>query len=85
MQKVESCSVMIVDDDPVHLEKVGRDLRDAPNIAVVGSYANSTKAADQIGKVKPDVLLTDIEMPGMSGLQLIAATKELSPETRTKI
>ncbi len=40
---------------------------------------------EAVGKHRPEVLLTDIEMPKMSGLELTARVKELYPDTRVLI
>jgi two-component system, NarL family, response regulator DesR len=55
-----------------------------PDIEVLGSFSNGEQAL-QAGKHRPEVLLTDIEMPKMSGLELTGRVKELYPETRVLI
>jgi DNA-binding NarL/FixJ family response regulator len=81
MPKNINYKVMVVDDDAVHLDKLGHDLGKAKNIKIAGSFTDSALAAKEIFKIKPDVLLTDLEMPGVSGLELICLTKESLPST----
>jgi two-component system response regulator DesR len=56
-----------------------------PDIAVVASAANGREARDAVLRLKPDVLVTDIEMPLMSGLELAAEVKSMQASTRTII
>jgi DNA-binding NarL/FixJ family response regulator len=81
MPSANKYKVIIVDDDAVHLDKLGRDLEHAPNIKLIGSHADPKKAVAEILRLKPDVVLSDIEMPGMSGLQLIQTVRQALPDT----
>lgn len=63
--------VLVVDDDP----QVGSRLRELLidfDHTVVGLASNSIQALVLIKTLHPDVVLTDLRMPGMSGLQLAA-------------
>jgi two-component system, NarL family, response regulator DesR len=55
------------------------------DVEVLGSFPDGELALQAIGKCRPDVLVTDIEMPKMSGLELTARVRELYPETRILI
>lgn len=50
--------------------------------SVVGTAANGVKALELIEQYQPDVVLTDIQMPYMNGLELIEQAKDLYPATR---
>ncbi|MQN01247.1 MAG: response regulator [Lachnospiraceae bacterium] len=54
-------------------------------VKVVGSANNGLTARDEIGKLKPDIVFTDIRMPGENGLELLKDIGELSPDTRVVI
>lgn len=58
------------------LEKLNMD------IYVVGTANNGLTAKEEIGMFKPDVVFTDIRMPGLTGLELLQAIPEVSPESR---
>lgn len=56
-----------------------------PDIEVIGSVANGQEAFRSMAKARPDVVVTDIEMPEMTGLELAARVRDLYPETRVVI
>lgn len=56
-----------------------------PDMEVVGQAANGREALRMAEALAPDVLVTDIEMPGMSGLALAAALKERASQPKPRI
>jgi len=60
--------VMVVDDSVVIRGLVSRWLAEDPQIEVVAKCANGAIAVEQAGKIRPDVIILDIEMPVMDGL-----------------
>jgi len=68
-------TVMIVDDHPLVRGAV-RDAISGPDVEVVAEATTAEDAIALAPRVKPDILLLDIELPGMSGLQLV---RELAP------
>lgn len=58
------------------LEKLNMD------VYVVGTANNGLTAKEEIGMFKPDVVFTDIRMPGLTGLELLQEIPEVSPESR---
>jgi two-component system response regulator DesR len=55
------------------------------DIEVAGVAADGADALSRLQAIAPDVLVTDIEMPGMTGLELAARVRELSPAIRVVI
>ena len=49
---------------------------------IVGEAANGIEAIDVISDLQPEIVLLDISIPGMSGLELIPIIKQKSPETK---
>ncbi|MBW4620622.1 MAG: PAS domain-containing protein [Cyanosarcina radialis HA8281-LM2] len=70
--------ILAVDDDPDSLEIVQILLEDAG--AEVQSAPNASVALQMLEQSNPDVLLTDIAMPEMDGIQLLQAIKRLYPD-----
>lgn len=54
-------------------------------IQVVGTASNGIQALELIRKEKTDILITDIRMPGLNGLELIEKVREISPEIKIMI
>ena len=63
-------SCMVVDDDEIDLHTTLSFLEDYPLLEVIGSYDSPAKGLAAAKFDPPDVLFLDIDMPGMSGLQL---------------
>jgi two-component system, LytTR family, response regulator AlgR len=62
--------VVIVDDEPLARERLRRLLQDLPGYDVVGEAGDGEKALDLIDEEEPDLVLLDIRMGGMDGLQV---------------
>ncbi|WP_158299628.1 response regulator [Paenibacillus antri] len=75
--------LVIVDDNRLEREGLGNvlDWRSL-KVDIVGTFANGKQALERFDGLRPDVLLTDIQMPVMNGLQLAEAIREKWPETR---
>jgi len=71
--------VYVVDDSAVVRQTLQFLLQGAADIELVGSAPNPLLAGPAIRKLRPDVLLLDIEMPGMDGLTAIDQTMESDP------
>jgi pilus assembly protein CpaE len=72
--------VLIVDDIPETRDHLTKLLGFESDIEVVGAAASGAEAIDFAGKLKPDVILMDINMPDMDG---IAATEQLAARAPT--
>ena len=65
--------VLIVDDEPLARRRLMQLLAGHPVIEVVGEAENGRQALDLVALLRPDVLLLDIEMPGVDGLSVLRA------------
>jgi two-component system LytT family response regulator len=70
--------VIIVDDEEPARAKLRRWLGLEPDMEIAGEFADGLTAAHSIMTSPPDVIFLDIQMPGLSGLQVAA---QLEPET----
>jgi two-component system response regulator HydG len=72
-------SVLVVDDEPNNLTSLEKIFK-KEGWRVLGA-ANAREGLDQLRKFRVDVVLTDLMMPGISGIELLRAVKEVSPDT----
>ncbi|WP_341365457.1 response regulator transcription factor [Yoonia sp. BS5-3] len=77
--------VLIVDDHPMVTEGIQAILESYDGIAVVGTLCNGQDAVDQVKTLAPDVILLDLNMPGLSGLAATEMILEIRPQTRILI
>lgn len=71
--------VCIVEDDKLLLDNLCLLLRGEPGVEVVGGFLNAEDALAALARSELEVLLADIDLPGMSGVELIRQVKELRP------
>lgn len=74
--------IMIVDDSVVIRGLIGRWLDALPDMDVVARCRNGQDAVEQAARIKPDVVVLDIEMPVMDGLTALPKILEVSPSSR---
>lgn len=70
---------MLVEDDRGLREQLAQILNSASDIRCVGTFATAEEALEQIAARCPDVVLMDIKLPGMSGIECVARLKHLKP------
>jgi len=70
--------VLIVDDEPLARERLARMVSALEGYAVVGEASNGLAALEQAQGLEPEVILLDIRMPGMDGLETARHLAELT-------
>ena len=63
--------VLVVDDSVLARTMITQGLAKSPRIEIVGTAFNAVDALSKVAQVKPDVITSDIEMPGMNGICLL--------------
>jgi len=69
--------ILIVDDAPAVRESLGWLLRDEPGLAVAGDASTGLEAISQAIKLKPDLVILDIELPDKDGFTVTRQLKAL--------
>lgn len=70
--------VLLVDDEPLARERLVHFLADEPDMVLAGEAGSGSEALRRLREDPPDLLLLDIQMPGMSGLDVLRAAGPLA-------
>lgn len=74
--------VVIFEDNRSLREGLFQLINGTPGFECVGTFANCTDIINDIRQTSPDVLLMDIEMPGISGIEAVLIAKEKFPDVK---
>ena len=79
---MEKIRVVVADDHPFVRIGILKILNKTKDIQVVGEAGDGEQALDQVEKLKPDVLLLDVEMPRLSGIQVAIRLNQAGTHVR---
>jgi DNA-binding NarL/FixJ family response regulator len=74
--------IFTVDDHPLLREGIAAVLGNQADLAVVGEASNGCEAMERCRALTPDIVLMDLELPDMSGIEAIVAIRAALPQTR---
>lgn len=74
--------ILIADDHTLVREGISALLKFYDDIEVVGEASNGKEAIDKVNELNPDVVLMDIAMPGLGGLEATLEIKKRHPDTK---
>src|SRR5688500_16225931 len=78
-------SIVLADDHVLVRNGIKAMLESEPDIKVVGEAGNGFEALERARNLKPDILVLDIRMPEMTGLEAAAKLHEFAPATKAVI
>jgi DNA-binding NarL/FixJ family response regulator len=71
--------VLVVDDSAVTSQTISNFLQRQESVEVVGTAADGAQAVEQARRLQPDLILMDVQMPGMNGLEATSIILRESP------
>ena len=80
-----TATIFLAEDHAILRHGLRALLEKEPEFSVVGEAAEGLRVADEVERLKPDVLIIDIVMPGLGGLDVTREVARRSPRTRTII
>ncbi|HZT99801.1 MAG TPA: response regulator transcription factor [Ktedonobacteraceae bacterium] len=81
----ERITVLIVDDHDIVRQGVRAFLEAQPDLQIIGEAASGEEAIRQVQEHIPDVVLMDLVMPGMNGVEATRQVKRISPRTQVVV
>ena len=86
MRKTSKYRVVLIDDEAIIVEGLRKVVKwDEYNCEVAGTASDAVSGARLIREVKPDILITDISMPGQNGLTMLAGLRSEFPEMQVTV
>jgi DNA-binding NarL/FixJ family response regulator len=74
--------IVIAEDDPGLCELFRERLSSVPDFEVIGEARNGREAIAIVGRLDPDILTLDIDLPGIGGLEVLPVIRWCSPKTK---
>jgi two-component system nitrate/nitrite response regulator NarL len=84
-RRARKIRVLLVDDHPFVREGIKSHLATQTGIEVVGEAGSGHEALQQASRLRPDLVLMDISMPGMNGLEAISRLRKTAPSARVLV
>lgn len=82
---MERTRVYVVEDQPQLLKNLVKVLGTFPELEVVGTSQDGEEAVEDIVRVRPELVLLDLELPGLNGIQVTQRVKRRAPEVEILI
>lgn len=79
---MEKTSIILVDDHQLIIDGLVRMISADDRFEVVATYADPAEALKKVPLLQPDILMTDLEMPGINGLELIRKIRDWNADQK---
>ena len=77
--------ILLADDHTLFRQGIRQLISSEPDMEVIGEAANGSDAVDKAGELRPDLVLMDIGMPGLSSFEAMRQIKKNRPETKVLV
>ena len=84
-EKIPKTTIILVDDHRVVIEGIKSALKELPEFEVIGEVTDGLEALKIAKSLKPDIMVLDISMPGLSGVEVVKEIKLTVPEIKIVI
>ena len=74
-------TIVLADDHQIVRQGIRTLLEDEPDLHVIGEAADGIEAARLVKSLQPDILVVDLKMPGLNGIEVTRQAREHSPKT----
>jgi two-component system, NarL family, nitrate/nitrite response regulator NarL len=74
--------ILLIDDHPLVLDGIKTMLKDEPSVEIVGACKTATEALAFLSNNEPDIILLDISLPDMNGLELCEKIRATNKQTK---
>ena len=81
----KTINILLADDHTIVRQGLARMLNDQPDLKIIGQAVNGRDAIDKAMDLKPDIVIMDIAMPQMNGIEAAKRIKKKPPKTRILI
>jgi two-component system nitrate/nitrite response regulator NarL len=81
----DAVSVLVVDDSPVFRRGMARAVQSHAGLELVGEADSGAAALDAIARLAPDIVLMDLRMPDLDGLDVLARLRETEPRSSCRV
>lgn len=78
-------TVLLADDHAILRQGLRALLVNEPDLSIIGEAADGQQAIQLIENLRPDILILDLKLPGLNGLEVARETRQRSPRTRVVI
>ncbi|VGO13314.1 Transcriptional regulatory protein DegU [Pontiella desulfatans] len=77
----KTVTIAIVDDHEATREMIADLIRDESKYECIGVFGDSAQAVEELPRLRPSIILMDINMPGKNGIECVTALKPQMPDT----